>query len=100
MSRRVIFAPDARTDLVKIYTYIADRSGADRAFSFVGRIELFCRGLKTFPERGTRRDDVVPGLRVVGFERRVAIAFRVDKETVAIERVLYGGRNLATVAEP
>jgi len=31
------------------------------------------------------------GLRVVGFERRVTIAFEVDDERVTILRIFYGG---------
>jgi toxin ParE1/3/4 len=45
-------------------------------------------------ERGTRRDDLQPGLRIVGFERRVTIAFHVEPGTVTIDRVLYGGRDV------
>jgi toxin ParE1/3/4 len=35
-----------------------------------------------------------PGLRVTGFERRVAIAFHVAADTVVVDRILYGGRDL------
>jgi len=37
----------------------------------------------------------VPGLRVVGFERRVGIAFRVHMRTVTILRILYEVLDLA-----
>jgi toxin ParE1/3/4 len=55
-----------------------------------------------FPERGTRRDDLRPDLRVTGVERRVTIAFHVTAEAVIIDRILYGGRDLAPAldAEP
>jgi toxin ParE1/3/4 len=49
--------------------------------------------LATFPERGTRRDDILPGLRTIGFERRVTIAFRVLKARVEIVTIAYGGRD-------
>jgi toxin ParE1/3/4 len=49
-------------------------------------------GLATFPKRGTRRDDILPGLRTVGFERRVTIAFRVLKTRIEIVTIDYGGR--------
>jgi toxin ParE1/3/4 len=39
------------------------------------------------------RDDIRPGLRIVGFERRVTIAFSVDDGRVTILRVFYGGRD-------
>jgi toxin ParE1/3/4 len=44
-------------------------------------------------ERGHRRDDIRPRLRVVGFERRVTIAFTVSAEAVTILRVFYDGRD-------
>ncbi|MDZ4366104.1 MAG: type II toxin-antitoxin system RelE/ParE family toxin [Afipia sp.] len=47
-----------------------------------------------FPERGTRRDDLSPGLRIVGFERRVTIAFVVEEDEVIVLNILYGGREL------
>ena len=50
-----------------------------------------------FPDRGTRRDDLRPGLRVLGFERRAVIAFQITATTVTILRILYGGRDLETV---
>jgi plasmid stabilization system protein ParE len=46
------------------------------------------------PDRGTRRDDLCPGLRVMGFERRVLIAFQINSGSVAILRILYGGRSV------
>src|ERR1051326_6309833 len=49
---------------------------------------------KVSAERGTRRDDLRPGLRVAGFERRITIAFHVDAETLVIDRILYGGRDI------
>jgi toxin ParE1/3/4 len=44
-------------------------------------------------ERGQLREDIRPGLRVAGFEHRVAIAFIVEDERVIILRVFYGGQN-------
>jgi toxin ParE1/3/4 len=66
VSRKVVLAPEARTDLFGIYTYISERSGIARALAYVERIEAYCKGFADFPERGTRRDDLSPGLRVIG----------------------------------
>ena len=63
------------------------------ADGYVGRIVDFCNGLSTFPLRGTQRDDLLSGLRVTGFERRVTIAFIVTAEEVLIEGIFYGGRD-------
>jgi toxin ParE1/3/4 len=94
---RIVFAPEARNDLTQLYLFIAKNSGDDRAWSYVQRIEAYCMGFATFPDRGTRRDDLLAGLRVVGFERRVAIAFHVSPDTVTIDRILYGGRDLGAL---
>jgi toxin ParE1/3/4 len=90
----VVFAPEARDDLRKLYLFIAERSGEDRAMAYVERIEAYCLNFATFPERGIRRDDLLPGLRVIGFERRISLAFHIQETTVTFDRILYGGRDL------
>ncbi|MGH6754736.1 MAG: hypothetical protein ACREDP_21480 [Bradyrhizobium sp.] len=40
-----------------------------------------------------RRDDLFPGLRTIGFERRVTIAFVVTADMVLIEGIFYGGQD-------
>jgi toxin ParE1/3/4 len=90
----MFFSPEAQADLLELYDYIAERSGADRALGYVERIEGWINGLESFPERGVLRDDIRPGLRVAGFERRVSVAFRVGTDTVTILRILYAGRDL------
>lgn len=94
MAHRIVFAPEAQADLLDLYDYIAEQGSPERAMAYIARIEALCRGLATFPERGTRRDEIRPGLRVMGFARRVAIAFHVDEDVVTIDRVLYGGRDI------
>jgi toxin ParE1/3/4 len=91
----VSFSPQASTDLFEIYDYIAPRGGAERALAYVQRIQAACLNLASFPARGTRRDDIRPGLRVTGFEGRVTIAFHVGAERVVIVRILYAGRDLS-----
>ena len=49
--------------------------------------------LERLPERGTPRDDIRPGLRVMGFERRATIVFQIVGTEVIIARVFYGGRD-------
>jgi len=97
MPHEVVFSPEARDDLIQMYLFIAEHSGAARALAYIERIEAYCRSFASLPERGMRRDDLVPGLRVVGFERRVSLAFLVGPDTVTFVRVLYGGRDLGAV---
>lgn len=93
MTHEVVFAPEAQADLFLLYDRIAEDGGEERALAYVERVQAACQRLADFPERGTKRDDIRPGLRVIGFERRAAIAFRVAAGQVTIIRVLYGGRD-------
>lgn len=89
----VFFSPEGRDDLLSLYDWIADAASPDTALSYLERIEAHCLGLKHVAERGHRRDDIRPGLRILGFERRVTIAFMVEDQRATILRVFYGGRN-------
>jgi toxin ParE1/3/4 len=90
---RVIFTPLAARHIDGLHEYIAVHGSEERADGYVGRIVDFCNGLSTFPLRGTQRDDLLPGLRVTGFERRVTIAFIVPADAVLIEGIFHGGRD-------
>lgn len=93
VAHKVAFRPLAQADLLQIYRYIEQHGSAERAGSWIGRLEAACMALATFPERGTLRDDLAPGVRMVGFERRASILFQVLGDTVRILRILYGGRD-------
>jgi len=90
---RISFRPRAEADLFGLYRHIAEEAGEAAAGVYVDRIEAACRMLEIFPERGTRRDDIRPGIRTIGFERRATIVFQVKKTEVVIVRIFYGGQN-------
>lgn len=94
MTRAVVFSPEARDDLLELYDYIADRGAPNAAICYVERLEIRCLNLADFPEQGRKRDDVRPGLRLLGFERRTMIAFHVTPSEIVIDRILHGGRNV------
>jgi Plasmid stabilization system protein len=91
--RRIVFAPEAADDLLGIYDWIADEASPIVALNYIERVERFCRRLCTGSERGHLRSDIRPGLRILGFERRLTIAFTVGEEAVTILRVFAAGRN-------
>lgn len=91
----VEFSDDARADLFALYDWIADAASPDIALAYVERLERYCLDFDYASERGQLRDDIRPGLRVIGFERRVSIAFTVEDERVVILRLFYAGRNWA-----
>ncbi len=93
MAFEIYFRPQAEADLIGLYEYIAEKSSPRIAGGYIDRIEAACMALAEFPERGTRRDDLAPGLRTIGFERRATIAFRVVRTRVEIMTIAYGGRD-------
>lgn len=98
MTRRVVYSPRAQQQLTDLYLWIAEQSGfPDRAEGFVAAILTYCDGLTDFPMVGVARDDLRPGLRTIGFRRRVVIAFAVTHETVEMLGVYYGGRDYEAV---
>lgn len=93
----VVFTPLAERQMDQLHAYISEHAGERIADGYIERIVAFCRGLSTFPQRGARRDDILPGLRTLGFERRVTIAFIVEPGAILIEGVFYGGQDFEAV---
>jgi toxin ParE1/3/4 len=94
MTYRVAFTRRAQADLLGLFDYLADRFDLTNARRYVEQIETACLNLGTMPNRGTEHFDLRPGLRTIGFRRRVTIAFRVKEDQVTILRILYGGRSV------
>jgi toxin ParE1/3/4 len=97
---QVLFSEEAEQDLLDLYDYIADHDGEPRALAYIERIEEWCASLRRLPRRGTSRDDIRPGLRTAGFERRITVAFQVTADSVIILRILYGGRDADRLIHP
>ena len=91
----VVFAPEAEDSLVSLHDYIAEHGSPAAAERYTSAIVTYCESLAAFPHRGTRRDDIRPGLRITNYRRRTVIAFEVDDTAarVAILGVFYGGRD-------
>lgn len=91
----VIFTPEAEEQLAELYAYIAGRASADIALRYTTAIVDYCSSMKTFPHRGTQRDDIRPGLRIANYKRNAVIAFAVDETTmeVIIIGIFYGGQS-------
>ena len=97
---KVVLRPDAEDDLVAIHDFIADEAGARIADGYLRRLEAAIFALSNFPSRGTLRPDIGQGVRMMGFERRVTLLFRVLGSEVEILRVLYGGREAILGGDP
>ena len=90
---QVVFTPLARRHLNEVHDYITNRASRDVADDYVTKLVDFCDGLALAPYRGRKRDELAPGLRVIGFGRRITVAFFIAQETVDIAGIYYGGRN-------
>lgn len=88
---QVRFAEEALADLARIFTDVLAVAGAQIARSFVERLEQACLTLEAFPERGSVRAEIRPGLRIIGYRRQASIAFVVTESEVLILRIVRRG---------
>lgn len=94
VAARFSFRPDAQNDLDKLYDWIADRAGAERAFAYVTAVREKAERVAEQPGIGTPQDDLRPGLRSVTYRRRTIILYKLEGETMEVVCVLHGGRDL------
>ncbi|MCQ1780723.1 type II toxin-antitoxin system RelE/ParE family toxin [Neorhizobium galegae] len=94
MAYRIIYHPKAEAELDKLHADIAIEAGARIADDYVDEIITFIEALDTFPERGTVRKSVIPGLRIIGYRRSVSVAFCVRDDEVFILGVFARGRDI------
>ena len=91
----VTFTPEAEEQLADLYRFIAAAASPIIAERYTSAIITHCEGMHTVPNRGTRRDDVRPSLRITNYKQRAVIAFAVDDAAlmVIIIGVYYGGQD-------
>ena len=85
----------AAEDLDDIWTYIAE-DDQQAARAFIRELRDVFKRLSEFPHLGRQRDDLASGLR--GFPHgNYIIFYRIKYETVEINRVIHGSRNLYAI---
>jgi toxin ParE1/3/4 len=94
MIHPIFYHPLAQDDLDSLYDFIAAYD-PETAIRYVRRIQAFCESLGHLPRKGRKRDDLGRNVRVLTFERRVMIAYRIEAMQIIVLRVLYAGRNIA-----
>lgn len=102
MKYRVIILPEAKGDLVDIYSYIAENDFISRADRLLDNIEDRCRSLHTMPQRGHE----VPELKHIHVEgfceihfKPYRIIYQVIGKEVFIHAILDGRRELQELLE-
>jgi plasmid stabilization system protein ParE len=97
LSRRIVVSPEARAQLDDLYDYIAAAASPATALRFNNAILDQLDSLRDFPNVGTLRDDILAGLRTLGFRRRVTIAFVVEATEVLVIGIFYGGQDFEAI---
>jgi plasmid stabilization system protein ParE len=83
MTYAVALSSRAQGQLLGLYAYIANAASPVVAIRYTDGITAFCKSLSTFLERGTRRDDIRPSVRITNYRKRMVIAFTVDTAAAA-----------------
>lgn len=93
MTYRIRFHPLVADDLDWITGWISDYAGASIAAVKINEIEQTIRSLALTPHKGSRRDEIAPGLRAIPAGRKGVVVFAVDDDVheVLIYAVSYGG---------
>lgn len=99
MEFEVIFTPEAEQQIVSLHRHISEQASPAVADGYIDTLIDYLDSFSTFPERGNKRDDIRPGLRVTNFRHRTVIAFAVDAEKVIIAGVFHGGQSYETLQD-
>lgn len=95
---RVKLQQSALDDLRKIANYIAKASGSKKiARGFAKRIKDRCLRIGDAPRAGRFRDDLIPGLRTVPFERSAVICYLVEADGIFVVNIFYGGQDFEAI---
>jgi len=90
---RIIRRDRALDDLAEHWSYRALELGPDSADALIDRIEKRLQLLAQYPESGTKRDELRPGLRSVVLGKLV-LFYHPLRDGIELVRVLDGRRDL------
>jgi len=97
MEYKIIIAEDAYKDLREISAYIS-KDSKQAATKVIDSIEFKIYQLSKMPERGTRRDELIHGGRML-IAGSYTIYYRIYEKNVRILRVLHHSRNVHSMFE-
>jgi toxin ParE1/3/4 len=90
-------SPRATSDLIEIWSYIADDSVAN-ADAFIDRLYETIQLLAHNPGSGRHREELAPGIQSLPFGRYI-IFYRAVPGTIEIVRVLHSARDIENTFE-
>jgi toxin ParE1/3/4 len=89
----------AEEQLASLYRNLAVEASPKIAEKYTNAIVTYCIGLSTSPQRGNRRDEIRPGLRITNYRRRTAIAFEEDENFISIIGIFHVGQDYETILQ-
>ncbi len=92
-SYQVIFSPESQDQIAELYRYIEAAGSPQTALAYTDALVDFCEGMAVFPERGTPREDIRPGLRTTNYRGSAIIAYVIWGNVVHILGIYYGGQD-------
>lgn len=100
-SCEVRLTQDALADVQSLKSYLTAERGEAFGGAYVSKLTKFLRSLERAPMRGTVRQSIRPGLRVIGWRRAHTIAFIADEatHTVTVLAVLSRGQDIGSILQ-
>ncbi|PIP01112.1 Plasmid stabilization system protein [uncultured Pleomorphomonas sp.] len=92
----VVYSRQARADMLDVWLWIAETSGATMADTLIERIERRVSMLANHPEMGPVRPEIAEAARVLVSERWLVL-YCIDEMLVRIVRVVDGARDLRQI---
>jgi toxin ParE1/3/4 len=92
-----LFSPLAEADLEEIGDYIA-RDNPTRTITFIQEIRELCHNITAVPEGYPLRSELGENIRMAPF-RRYLIFYTAGIESVRIERILHGARDISNLLD-
>jgi toxin ParE1/3/4 len=94
---QIRISPRSGSDLIEIWSYIADDSTAN-ADAFIDKLYETIQALANQPGSGRRREELAPGILSFPFGRYI-IFYRATREAIEIVRMLHGAGDIWTIFE-
>jgi toxin ParE1/3/4 len=88
---RVRYSDCATRDLRDIADWITAEARLERAAEYLAQLRVTVADLEIFPESGSLRRSRFGVVRILTFERRIVVLYRLKRGQVTVVRVLYGG---------
>jgi len=96
---RVCWSDKAEESVLAIGRYIIEQTQSrQRGLAVIAKIEEKCKRYAEFPEGGTARPDLGPGLRCFPVDRLLVI-YRPIEDGIAVILVAHGHKDVRTILE-